>query len=143
LRNEEGKTAAKATENTPQTEKKEDLRILLAEDNNINRQVAVLSLKKFGCNIDTVENGQEALEKLISGNYDVILMDVQMPVMDGITATQKIREYESKMNLPPVRIIAMTANAMREDKEHCLAAGMDDYISKPFKPSELMRVISG
>jgi PAS domain S-box-containing protein len=142
LRKAANEIAAISAADIPQKEKQRDLRILLAEDNIINRQVAILSLKKFGFKADTVENGQEALEKVISKEYDIILMDVQMPVMDGITATQKIREFEKAENRRPIRIIAMTANAMREDKERCLAAGMDDYISKPFKPAELLKLIN-
>ena len=115
------------------------LRILVAEDNVVNRKIALKILAKFGYSSDAVENGLEALEALMRQHYDVVLMDVQMPVMDGLEATQKIiaqwGEYRPW-------IIAMTANAMPEDKQTCLAIGMDDYISKPFSLKDLQTIIS-
>jgi CheY-like chemotaxis protein len=106
--------------------------ILLVEDNLINQKIVLLSLEKLVRNIDIASNGKEALDKFGTANYDLILMDIQMPVMDGFLATKKIREIEASTNsFTP--IIAITANAMSGDREACLAVGMDDYISKPFQ----------
>jgi CheY-like chemotaxis protein len=111
--------------------------VLLVEDNIINQKIVVLNLEKIVKNIDIATNGKEALDKFGTSKYDIILMDVQMPVMDGILATKKIREIESSTNsFTP--IIAITANAMSGDRETCLAVGMDDYISKPFQVGELV-----
>ena len=109
-----------------------DANVLLVEDNLINQKIVVLSLKHLVSNIDIANNGKEAMDKFGSIKYDVILMDIQMPIMDGITATKKIREIEANTN-SHVPIIAITANALSGDKEICLAAGMNDYISKPFQ----------
>jgi len=114
------------------------LRILLAEDNKINQMVAVKQLNRLGCaQVDVAVNGIEAVNARQQGCYDLILMDCQMPEMDGYQATQQIREWERSRNLPRIRIIAMTANAMQGDRELCLAAGMDDYMSKPIGSKEL------
>jgi CheY-like chemotaxis protein len=111
--------------------------VLLVEDNIINQKIVVLNLEKIVKNIDIATNGKEALDKFGTSKYDIILMDIQMPVMDGILATKKIREIESSTNsFTP--IIAITANAMSGDRETCLAVGMDDYISKPFQVGELV-----
>ena len=109
-----------------------DANILLVEDNLINQKIVVLSLKNLVNNIDIANNGKEALDKFGSIKYDIILMDIQMPIMDGITATKKIREVEASSH-SHIPIIAITANALSGDKEICLAAGMNDYISKPFQ----------
>jgi CheY-like chemotaxis protein len=120
----------------------DDSRILFAEDNKINQMVAVKQLKKMGYhNVEVVGNGLQAVKARQQGNYAVILMDCQMPEMDGYEATQKIREFERSQNLPPVPIIAMTASAMQGDRELCLAAGMDDYLSKPVNESGLRAII--
>ena len=114
-----------------------DANVLLVEDNIINQKIVVLNLEKIVKNIDIAANGKEALDKFGTSKYDIILMDIQMPVMDGILATKKIREIESSTNsFTP--IIAITANAMSGDRETCLAVGMDDYISKPFQVGELV-----
>jgi CheY-like chemotaxis protein/signal transduction histidine kinase len=110
----------------------EDANVLLVEDNAINQKIVILSLKNFVKNIDVALNGKEALNKFGSSRYDLILMDIQMPVMNGIIATKKIRELEASTNTQ-IPIIAITANALSGDKEVCLAAGMNDYISKPFQ----------
>ena len=123
------------------TNKAEGLRILLIEDNLINQKVALSVLKKQGHSVEIAGNGKIGLEKYIEGSFQIILMDIMMPVMDGFEATKKIREYESENGHKHVRIVAMTANALKEDREKCLAAGMDDYISKPFKPKELAEKI--
>lgn len=107
-----------------------DIEVLLAEDNEVNQRVALSILNKMGFQPEIANNGAEVLEKMQETDYDLILMDVQMPEMDGLEASQKIRQ---EMNNDQVIIIAMTANAFKEDREKCLAAGMNDYISKPVK----------
>jgi CheY-like chemotaxis protein len=109
----------------------QDASILLVEDNAINQKIIILSLKNAVKNIDIAYHGKEALDKFGTSRYDLILMDIQMPVMNGIIATKKIRELESATHAH-TPIIAITANALSGDKESCLAAGMNDYISKPF-----------
>lgn len=117
-------------------------RILLVEDNKINQRIAILHLEKMGYEVELAENGQLALEKFKSTDYDLIFMDIMMPVMDGLEATRQIRLHESENSqLKPIHIIAMTANAMKGDKETCLEAGMNDYISKPFKAEELEQIL--
>lgn len=113
-------------------------RILLAEDNKVNKKVAVLSLKKLGYQCDVVENGLEVIETVKKIDYDIILMDIQMPEMDGLEATRWIRD---NANHQPY-IIAMTANAMEGDKNICLEAGMNDYLTKPIRLQELRQTIA-
>jgi hypothetical protein len=113
-------------------------KILLVDDNMVNRQVAGEILKKSGCMVAVAVNGQDSINKAKKGNYDVIFMDIQMPDMDGVTATKKIKELGIK-NLGP--IVAMTAYSMKEDKERFLKSGLDDYISKPIKAGELLNKI--
>jgi CheY-like chemotaxis protein/signal transduction histidine kinase len=115
------------------------LRILLAEDNTVNQQVALLLLKKFGYRADVVSNGEEVLKALENADYDVILMDVEMPEMDGLTATRLIRERPSRWTCP--WIIAVTAYSMLGDREKCLEIGMNDYISKPIRINELKEAL--
>jgi CheY-like chemotaxis protein len=118
------------------------LRILLAEDNPINQKVAQMHLEKLGHTVECANNGKIAFEMYTKNDYDLIFMDIQMPEMDGIQATIRIREFEKDIQLKnPIRIIALTANAMKGDKEACLEAGMNNYMSKPFKPSELNQVL--
>jgi CheY-like chemotaxis protein len=113
-------------------------RILLVEDNLINQDVAMTILRKNEVEVDAVINGLEAVRALEKWSYDLVLMDMQMPVMDGIQATHIIRDLTSSVVNHHIPIVAMTANAMRRDQDACLAAGMDDYLSKPFNPSELI-----
>lgn len=114
-----------------------DATVLLVEDNSINQKILMLSLKKAVRIIEVANNGKEALEKFGKSKFDIILMDIQMPIMDGIVATRKIREVESSLNTR-TPIIAITANALHGDRETCLEAGMDDYISKPFNAEDLL-----
>ncbi len=124
------------------TIKKPDLKLLLVEDNMINVKVASAQLEKLGFSADHAENGQIALDKLEATSYHVILMDCQMPEMDGFQATRAIRAREkNNPQIKPVRIIAMTANAMKGDREKCLDAGMDDYISKPVRIEQLSEAL--
>ncbi len=122
-------------------EKKRSIRILLAEDNPVNQKIAQKMLEKFGYYSNTVSNGFEALKALSMIDYDLVLMDVVMPEMDGFDATTQIRNPASKVMNHRVPVIAMTAHAMKGDREKCLEAGMDDYISKPVKPQELLDVV--
>lgn len=117
-----------------------DLKILLVEDNLINQKITLLTLKPLVHSIDTASNGKEALDRFGTNNFDLILMDIQMPVMSGLVAAEKIRALESTTN-SHVPIIAITANAMLGDKEKCLSVGIDDYISKPFQPAALIEKI--
>jgi two-component system, sensor histidine kinase and response regulator len=115
----------------------EDTRVLLAEDGKINQLVAVRLLQQLGCTVDIASNGLEAVEAWRKNQYRIILMDCQMPEMDGYEATQLIRELEMKQNLPPTQIIAITASSMEGDRELCLAAGMNDFTSKPISKQAL------
>ncbi|HET7105381.1 MAG TPA: response regulator [Candidatus Acidoferrum sp.] len=114
----------------------ERLRILLAEDNQVNQRLAMRLLEKRGHAVDVAANGREALDALAKASYDLVLMDVQMPEMDGMEATAQIRERE-KRNGGHQHVVALTAHAMKGDEERCLAAGMDGYLTKPIRPEEL------
>jgi len=115
-------------------------RILLAEDNPINQKLAVAFLQKAGYSVDVVDNGQQAFEKTVSGGYNAVLMDVQMPDVDGYEATHQIRNWE-KTNHQHIPIIAMTAHAMKGDREKCIEGGMDDYVTKPIESRILYNVL--
>jgi CheY-like chemotaxis protein len=123
----------------PATTPAAGLRILLAEDNAVNQKLALRLLKQMGLSADVVGDGQAAVDAIESGQYDLILMDVQMPELDGLEATRQIRQRWPDR---AVRIIGLTANAMAGDREACLAAGMDDYVSKPIRPEELATAIA-
>jgi CheY-like chemotaxis protein len=116
------------------------LRILLAEDNEVNRHVATRILERQGHHVVSAEDGRKALAALNAGTFDVVLMDVQMPEMDGLSATRTIREREKETSAH-IPIIAMTAHAMTGDRERCLEAGMDDYISKPIDARSLLNLV--
>lgn len=117
------------------------LRILLAEDNAVNQRLVHGVLSRYGCAVTAVFNGVEVLKALESGQYDLVLMDVQMPELDGLETTARIRRNEAAQGKPRIPIVAMTAHALKGDRERCLEAGMDDYLAKPVEPAELMRVI--
>ncbi|MFH0755974.1 MAG: response regulator [Bacteroidota bacterium] len=117
-----------------------DAKILLVEDNEINQKIVLLSLSKRVSQIDVAGNGKEALEMFGLKRYDLILMDIMMPVMDGLTATKKIREIESTID-SHIPIITITANALAGDRDNCLAAGADDYIAKPFQADVLVKMM--
>jgi hypothetical protein len=110
---------------------------LLVEDHPTNQKLALGLLEKWGHLATLAQNGQEAIDLLDRQSFDVVLMDMQMPVMSGIEATERIRAREAELHLPRTPIIAMTAAAMQDDRDACLAAGMDDYLSKPIKVKEL------
>jgi len=121
-------------------ETKTGLSILIVEDNELNQQLAITLLNNWGHTVEVANNGVEALELHQNGKYDLILMDMQMPVMGGTTATIKIREREENGH-DHVTIIAMTASVLEGDREECLSIGMDDYLSKPFKVENLQSII--
>jgi len=119
-----------------------DLNILVAEDNAINQRVARFLIEKLGHKVEIAENGKIALEKFKDNDYDLILMDIQMPIMDGLEATREIRSFETQNNIEKrIPIVALTANTMKGDREKFLDSGMNDYIGKPFKASELSQLI--
>jgi PAS domain S-box-containing protein len=118
------------------------VRILLAEDNPVNQRVALAMLRKLGCRVDVAANGREAVKALKNSSYDLVLMDCQMPVMDGFEATRTIREKEAESKSPAMPVIALTASAMQADRERCLRAGMSDFIAKPVQPKELAEVLA-
>jgi CheY-like chemotaxis protein len=117
-------------------------RVLLAEDNPVNQRVAVGMLMKMGYEVQLVENGLEAICAAAHGDFAVMLMDCQMPEMDGITAASRIRAAEQSMRRPRVPIIAVTANAFASDRDQCLASGMDDFLPKPFTQKQLQEKLS-
>ena len=119
------------------------LYILLAEDNEINQKIIQYSLTNAGYSVDIARNGQEAIDMYHRNNYDLVLMDVQMPILDGYEATAHIREVENVIlnGSSRIPIVALTANAMKGDREKCLDAGMDEYLSKPFTPNDLIGII--
>ncbi len=121
--------------------RKQRLRILIAEDNPTNQLVAMKVLEKLGYRADAVENGKQVLSTLTTRDYDLVLMDVQMPIMDGFEATNRIRQGELGSRNSRIRIVAMTAHAMAGDREKCLEAGMDDYIAKPIDPNAVLQAI--
>ncbi len=126
----------------PNTQPARVRKVLLAEDNPVNVEVAKAMLDSLGLTVQCARNGEEALQAALAGGYDIVLMDCQMPVMDGFAATAEIRRYEQAAGRPRnLPIIAITANALQGDREACLAAGMDDYLSKPFSQQQLAAVI--
>ncbi|MBS0152295.1 MAG: response regulator [Nitrospira sp.] len=116
--------------------------ILLGEDNSVNQEIALLMLQSMGCAVTVAQNGREVVEHAQQSRYDVILMDCQMPEMDGFEATTRIREWERHESRVPMPIIALTAHATSGDREQCLAKGMNDYISKPFSMEQLQTILT-
>ncbi len=118
-----------------------DAKVLIAEDNLTNQIVARGILEQLGCRVTMVENGREAVAQVLENSFDLVLMDCQMPVMDGYEATRRIRVKEKESGRLPVVIVALTAHAMKGDREHCLAVGMNDYLSKPFREEQLAALL--
>ena len=143
------KITAKNNASEQQSHKPNSLRILLAEDNAVNRKVVCYLLDRAGYeNVDIAENGLEAYEAVQANAYDVILMDMHMPVMDGIAATKKIIDFYNTTNgtgekHPPAKIVALTASTMEEDKRRCAEAGMEGFLTKPIVKDELIEVLEG
>lgn len=117
------------------------VRILLAEDNDVNQVVASSILEQKGYAVEIVADGARAVERVAQTRFDCVLMDFHMPIMDGIEATRRIRALERERNLPPVPIVALTASAMRDDKDKCIAAGMNHFLYKPFVAEDLYAVV--
>jgi two-component system, sensor histidine kinase and response regulator len=117
-------------------------KILLVEDNPVNQRVAQRTLQKLAAAVTIANNGAEALERISAIDFDAVLMDCQMPVMDGFTATQRIRELEAARGGKRLPIIALTANVMSEDRERCIAAGMDAHLGKPIEPAQVIETLS-
>lgn len=119
----------------------EKLSILLVEDNVLNQRIVTFSLKKYDHEVTIANNGLEAIDRFKEKQYDAILMDIMMPVMDGLEATVKIRELENQMNIGSrTPIIALTANTMDNDRDKCLAYGMDEFMAKPFDIEKLKQI---
>lgn len=135
--------AAAEQDNKNSKEKSIDrLNVLLVEDNLINQKVAVGIIKQLGHDTEVANNGKIGVEMYKAKQYDVVLMDIQMPIMDGFTATKEMREWEHDEKKQPGRIIALTANALKEDKEKCFEVGMDDFLSKPFKIKDIEKALN-
>jgi osomolarity two-component system sensor histidine kinase NIK1 len=118
------------------------LKILLVEDNLMNQKVVMFNLKKLNCDITPVSNGKEAFEIFKKNTYDLILMDIMLPEMNGYEITIEIRKFEKLNKIPnPVTIIALTANTYENDKEKCFSVGMNEYLSKPFTAQQLIKLI--
>ena len=113
-------------------------RVLVAEDNPVNQRVAIRMLERLGLGADIASDGREAVQSFSLQSYAAVLMDCQMPELDGIDATREIRAAESGRRTP---IVALTANATAEDRDRCLEAGMDDFVAKPFKPEQLVTLV--
>jgi two-component system sensor histidine kinase/response regulator len=133
------KTAESPLDVTQLKRRLQGAHILLVEDNKLNQEVASELLQQVGISIDIAENGLQALQKLEQSRYDLVLMDMQMPVMDGLTATRKIRQLSHLDRMP---ILAMTASALASDRELCLQAGMNDFLAKPIEPEQLWSALA-
>ncbi|MEZ5894714.1 MAG: response regulator, partial [Parvularculaceae bacterium] len=133
-------TAAKPQKSAPDPRAQKTFRVLLAEDNQINAVLATTIIKRAGHQVDVARNGAEAVKRASVNAYDVILMDMHMPEVDGLEATRRIRRLDGPARRAP--IIALTANAMASDRQKCIAAGMDDFLSKPFEPADLTALLA-
>ncbi|MFH1843483.1 MAG: two-component regulator propeller domain-containing protein [bacterium] len=131
-----------AEQDPPQASIFSGLRVLVAEDNPVNQKVAQLYLERMGCVVEMVENGLQAIESLTATPYDMVLMDVQMPEMDGLAATEAIRDPESSVQDHEIPIIALTAHAMKSSRDQCLEVGMNDHVAKPISSEELETVMA-
>jgi signal transduction histidine kinase/DNA-binding response OmpR family regulator len=118
-----------------------DCTVLVAEDNDVNREIVTAMLRGMGCEVITAKDGLEAVQVSAEHDYDLILMDVQMPEMDGLSACRVIRQREIEQHLPRKPIVALTANALTDDRDNCLSAGMDDYLTKPFMRTQLLALV--
>ena len=120
-----------------------DAHALLVEDNPVNAMVADATLRRFGLSVTRVEDGREALALLshTSRPFQLVLMDLQMPEMDGMEACRRLRQWETEHGVAPITVVALTANALSSDRAQCLAAGMDDHLPKPFRVDELLTVL--
>ena len=127
------------TEPSPEAPAQRTLQVLLVEDHLINQKLATSLIERWGHRVSIANNGQEAVDALLEQAFDLVFMDMQMPVMDGLEATRRIRSEEQSSGRQRVPIVAMTANAMQTDIDSCMEAGMDDFISKPFKPQDLQQ----
>jgi CheY-like chemotaxis protein len=116
--------------------------VLLVDDNPINLLVAREMLMSLGAQVDTAVDGREAVKALQSRRYDIVFMDLQMPVLDGLSATRQLRADESAAHKPRVPVVAVTANAMMGDRAECLAAGMDDYLTKPVRREQFAQMLA-
>jgi CheY-like chemotaxis protein len=132
---------ASGATSTTQIPRLESLAVLVAEDNLVNQTIIEAMLARLGHRCQLVSTGRDAIQALASADFDLVLMDCNMPVMDGFEATAHIRAGESPVRDPRIPIVALTANAMQEDRERCLAAGMDDFLSKPLTISELRKAL--
>ncbi|HEY8508098.1 MAG TPA: response regulator [Steroidobacteraceae bacterium] len=141
-RSANGASKTAAPQNSSAMPQYTSARVLLVEDNRTNKEVALRMLKTFGVEAATASDGAEAVARIREGEWDLVLMDCQMPVMDGYAATQAVRAWEQENGRPRVAIVAMTANAMQGDREKCLAAGMDDYVTKPIKRDVLAAALA-
>jgi osomolarity two-component system sensor histidine kinase NIK1 len=117
------------------------LKILLVEDNLLNQKVVMFNLRKYDYNITAVTNGLDALEAFKNNQFDLVLMDIMLPEMNGFEVTEKIRNFESKEGKNSVPIVALTANTLDNDREKCIKVGMNEYLSKPFTANELIEKI--
>lgn len=117
------------------------MKVLLVEDNLLNQKFAETILKKIGCDVDIAENGLVGYQMFCSSSYDIVLMDIQMPVMDGVESTLKMRQWEQQHNLDPTPVVAVTAYALENDVERYLGAGINAYIRKPYQPKELVEIV--
>ncbi|RMH60645.1 MAG: hybrid sensor histidine kinase/response regulator [Calditrichaeota bacterium] len=133
--------SSRISNNNKKDLKLEKVNVLVAEDNAINQKLISRILDRLHCQHTVVDNGQDAVHAYRQDKHDLIFMDIQMPVMDGIEATHKIREYEKSRHLASVPIVALTANAMEEDRQQCLRAGMNAYLQKPFMPDQIKEIL--